>query len=83
MKILSKPSVITIDNSGFIPPAYLPEFGTGDWSIEMFLDGAPETEHDKVVRILKGDFEKRFGMKFERFIEVYHEIVKDHPERLI
>lgn len=43
----------------------------------------PETEHEKVVRILKGDFEKKFGMSYDRFVEIYNEILKNDPEKLI
>ena len=42
-----------------------------------------ETDQDKVARILKGDFEKQFGITFEKFIEVYHDIVENNPEKLI
>lgn len=75
--------VITIDQSGSIPQTLLPDFGTGDFTMEFFVKLPIEAEHDKVVRILKGGFEKSFGMSFERFLEVYREIVKNHPEKLI
>lgn len=42
-----------------------------------------ETDEDKVVRILKGDFENKFGMTYEKFIEMYNEILKKNPEKLI
>lgn len=42
-----------------------------------------ESDEDKVVRILKGDFEKKFGMSFEKFIEVYNKLLDDSPEKLI
>lgn len=42
-----------------------------------------EHPHDKVVRILKGDFEKFFGMSFDKFTELYNEILENYPEKLI
>jgi len=42
-----------------------------------------ENPHDKVVRILKGDFEKKFGMSFDEFNKIYNEILKTCPEKLI
>lgn len=42
-----------------------------------------ETDADKVVRILKHDFEKKHGMTFDKFIEVYNDLLKNNPERLI
>ncbi len=51
--------------------------------LEKYMKPKIETEHEKVVRILKGDFEKKFGMTFERFIEVYHDMMEQHPEKLI
>lgn len=42
-----------------------------------------ETEEQKVIRILKHDFESTHGITFERFIEVYHNILRDSPEKLI
>ncbi len=54
--------------------------------IFKFTDPEPikvETEHDTVVRILKGDFEKKFGMTYDRFVELYNDILKNNPEKLI
>lgn len=42
-----------------------------------------ETDEEKVVRILKGDFEKKFGMTYEKFKNVYDIILRDNPEKLI
>lgn len=42
-----------------------------------------ETDEQKVIRILKGDFEKKFGMTFEKFIEVRETILEHNPEKLI
>lgn len=42
-----------------------------------------ETDEQKVVRILKGDFEKKFGMTFEKFIETYQRLLETSPEKLI
>jgi len=42
-----------------------------------------ETEEDKVIKILKGGFEKKFNMSFEKFIEIYNNILENSPEKLI
>ena len=42
-----------------------------------------ETEEEKVIKLLKGDFEKKTGITFERFIEVYNSILENNPEKLI
>lgn len=42
-----------------------------------------ESDEEKVVRIIKGDFENIFGISLEKFNEVYHNILKNCPEKLI
>lgn len=42
-----------------------------------------ETEREKVIRVLKGAFEEYFNMTFDRFVEIYHEILEESPEDLI
>ena len=42
-----------------------------------------ETDEAKVVRILKGDFEKKFGITFDKFTETYHKMLEKCPEKLI
>lgn len=42
-----------------------------------------ETMEEKVIRILKHDFEKSHGISFDVFMSVYTEIVEKHPEKLI
>ena len=41
------------------------------------------TIEDKVVDIVKGGFEEKFGMTIQEFQEVYENIVENNPERLI
>lgn len=43
----------------------------------------PETDEEKVIRLMKGGFEKHHGITFERFIEIYHCILEKSPEKLI
>lgn len=64
-------------------PQYTPR--QKSWGINISkLGSEPElNEHDKVVKILKGDFEKKFGMTYDRFVEIYNEILKNNPEKLI
>ena len=42
-----------------------------------------ESDEEKVVRIIKGDFENIFGISLEKFNEVYQDILKNCPEKLI
>lgn len=42
-----------------------------------------ETPQDIVVRMLKGDFRRVVGVSFEEFIEAYHDLIENNPERLI
>lgn len=42
-----------------------------------------ESDEEKVLRIIKGDFEYIFGISLEKFNEVYHNILKNCPEKLI
>ena len=42
-----------------------------------------ESDEEKMVRIIKGDFENIFGISLEKFNEVYHNILKNCPEKLI
>lgn len=42
-----------------------------------------ETDEEKVIRILKKDFEAKHGMTFDKFIEVYQKILSESPEKLI
>jgi hypothetical protein len=38
---------------------------------------------DRVAKILNVDFEKEFGISFEKFVEVYNKILETNPEKLI
>lgn len=42
-----------------------------------------ETDEEKVIRILKKDFEEKHGMTFDKFIETYQKILEESPEKLI
>lgn len=42
-----------------------------------------DSDEEKVLRIIKGDFENIFGISLEKFNEVYHNILKNCPEKLI
>ena len=42
-----------------------------------------ESDEDKVIRILKKDFEAKHGMSFDKFIETYNKILANNPEKLI
>lgn len=43
----------------------------------------PETKEQKVVRLLKGDFEKYTGMSYAEFEEIKKNLIENHPEKLI
>jgi len=42
-----------------------------------------QTEEEKVVKLLKGGFEEKCGITFTKFIEIYHNILENNPEKLI
>lgn len=42
-----------------------------------------KTNEDKVIEILKGGLETKFGIDFETFMETYEKILADNPEKLI
>lgn len=42
-----------------------------------------ETDNDVVIRFIKGDFEKVTGMSFDKFKDVYMDILEKNPEKLI
>lgn len=42
-----------------------------------------EEKKKKVIRLLKGGFEEKFGMSFDDFIAVYNELIENEPQRLI
>jgi hypothetical protein len=43
----------------------------------------PLSEEEKVVKLLKGGFEEKHGLTFDKFIEVYNKLLQDNPEKLI
>ena len=61
---------VILDQTGKIPSSLLPH-------------GSPESDEDRVVRMLKGDFEIIMGMSYERFIEIHKYLIEHHPEKLI
>jgi hypothetical protein len=49
-----------------------------------YKETKPEpTIEDRVVDIVKGGFEDKFGMTIQEFQEVYEKLVEESPERLI
>ena len=42
-----------------------------------------ESDEDKVIRILKKDFEAKHEISFDKFIEIYNKILINNPEKLI
>lgn len=52
--------------------------------VDMHLDLPPdETDEEKVVRLIKGDFEEMHGISFSKFQRIYKEILKNNPEKFI
>lgn len=52
-------------------------------SIDVSYGARAETKEEKVVRLLKGDFERYCGITFEDFVEVRNKIIEENPEKLI
>ena len=47
------------------------------------MNVTPETKEKKVIRMLKGDFEKYTGMSYAEFEEIKNDLIENHPEKLI
>lgn len=62
-------------------------YGWYDQSSEMFSsqtpEREPETNEQKVIRLLRGDFEKKLGISFEDFMNTYNHLVETNPDKLI
>ena len=43
----------------------------------------PETKEQKVIRMLKGDFERYVGMPYSEFEQIRDDLMKNNPEKLI
>lgn len=50
---------------------------------DPFSSTVKETDEEIVLRLLKHDFEDCCGISFDKFIEIYHEILEQNPEKLI
>ena len=61
------------------------DFGLNDYKSFTYepLPLIKETDEEIVIKLLKGDFKKQCGIDFEKFIEVYNDIIENHPEKLI
>lgn len=47
------------------------------WSLKECSD------EEKVIRLIKGDFEKYCGLSFDDFIKTHDHLLKNNPEKLI
>lgn len=52
-------------------------------SNEYYMPPKPPTIEERVIDIVKGGFEKKFGITIQEFQEVYDKLVEDEPDRLI
>ena len=65
--------------------------GRGDSLIQPYGSGrredgmqvTPETKEQKVIRMLKGDFERYVGMPYSEFEQIREDLMKNNPEKLI
>ena len=48
---------------------------------QMVSSFKPKTNEEKVISILKGGFEKEYGMSFDKFVEIYNEMKETCPWR--
>jgi hypothetical protein len=55
----------------------------GDNHQLYYMKPKVETDEAKVIRLVKGDFEKQIGMSFDRFQEILKTIITENPEKLI
>lgn len=47
------------------------------------LKAKPKTIEEKVIDIVKGGFEEKFGMSIDEFQTVYDRLVEESPDKLI
>lgn len=69
-----------LDNDGYTPFRYKK---TETITKSKIPDAPNETPTEKVIRYLKGDFEKQIGMSFDEFTKIRNEIIESSPEKLI
>lgn len=50
---------------------------------DLFSYYPKETDEELVIRLLKGDFENKCGISFDKFTEIHESILKNNPEKLI
>ncbi len=62
---------------------YLNQFFDSDEYKKLYYCRDKETDEEKVIRIIKGDFEYKFGMTFDKFQDVLKSIMINNPEKLI
>lgn len=62
-----------------------PETKDCGWKLNMDMVPIRDTEdiEEKVIKLLKGDFEKKHCISIEDFFSIASKIIKDHPEKLI
>jgi nitric oxide reductase large subunit len=51
--------------------------------LEEMVTPKEKTPEEKVIDIVKGGFEKKFGMTIQEFQEIYDDLVENSPEKLI
>ena len=52
-------------------------------SLEAGMNPPEKTPEEKVIDIIKGGFEKKFGMTIQQFQEIYDDLVETSPEKLV
>ncbi len=51
--------------------------------LDSFISGSVMTEEEKTIWIIKYGMKKQFGISFEEFSQIYENILKNNPEKLI
>jgi hypothetical protein len=42
-----------------------------------------KTKEEKVIELVKGGLENRFGISFDEFMEIYNNLLENYPEKLV
>lgn len=71
--------IVTIDPTGRIHPNQAIGRGLRQNGINV----KPETKQEKVIRLLKRDFEEYTGISYEEFETIRRDLIENHPEKLI
>ncbi len=70
--------IVSIDPAGKMPTQAI-----GRGLRQNGMNVKPETKQERVIRLLKRDFEEYTGISYEEFEAIRRDLIENHPEKLI